>query len=152
MSYLATSMNWVIKHLCHTVKALSPEVLWTTWWTIIQGRNTIFALITAHAPISAQSSTLVVFTLQSVYFYLLLYKNVCCGYSFDLPQQVQAIQMSTHNICFYKENQKIYHIIIIKYALHVVLCWSFFNVCPYLVDILLQVFAVILIKWKHTEW
>ena len=27
-----------------------------------------------------------------------LYKNICCGYSFELPQQVEAIQMSTHNM------------------------------------------------------
>ena len=32
-----------------------------------------------------------------------LYKSICCGYSFELPRQVEAIQMSTHNICFYKE-------------------------------------------------
>ena len=31
-----------------------------------------------------------------------LYKNLCCGYSFELPQPVEAIQMSTHNIYFYK--------------------------------------------------
>ena len=31
-----------------------------------------------------------------------LYKTICCGYSFALPGQVKAIQMSTHNICFYK--------------------------------------------------
>ena len=32
-----------------------------------------------------------------------LYKSKCCGYSFELPQLVEAIQMSTHNICFYKK-------------------------------------------------
>ena len=32
-----------------------------------------------------------------------LYKNICCGYSFELHQQVDAIQMGTHNICLYKE-------------------------------------------------
>ena len=32
-----------------------------------------------------------------------LYKNICCGYSFELPQGSKAIQMSTHNICFNKE-------------------------------------------------
>ena len=37
--------------------------------------NTVFNLITAHAPISAQSSNSVVFILQPVYFYLLLYKT-----------------------------------------------------------------------------
>ena len=32
----------------------------------------------------------------------------------------------------------------VKYAPHEVLFWSFFKVCPYKVDILLQVFPVIL--------
>ena len=35
----------------------------------------------------------------SVLFSLLLYKGICCGYSFELHRQVDAIQMSTHNIC-----------------------------------------------------
>ena len=35
-----------------------------------------------------------------------LYKNICCGNSFELPRQVEAIQMSSHNICFYKEVDK----------------------------------------------
>ena len=30
------------------------------------------------------------------------YKSMCCGYSFDLPRLVEAIQMITQNICFYK--------------------------------------------------
>ena len=30
-----------------------------------------------------------------------LYKYVCCGYSFELPQLDKAIQMSTRNISFY---------------------------------------------------
>ena len=29
-----------------------------------------------------------------------------CGYSFELPRLVEAIQMSTHNVCFYKEVDK----------------------------------------------
>ena len=32
-------------------------------------------------------------------------KGICCGYPFELHRLVTAIQMSTHNICFYKENQ-----------------------------------------------
>ena len=32
-----------------------------------------------------------------------LYKSICCGYSFELHRQVDAIQISTHNICLYKE-------------------------------------------------
>ena len=35
-----------------------------------------------------------------------LYKCICCGYSFELHQQVDAIQMGTHNICLYNEVDK----------------------------------------------
>ena len=31
------------------------------------------------------------------------HKSICCGYSFELHQQVDAIQMRIHNICLYKE-------------------------------------------------
>ena len=37
-----------------------------------------------------------------------LYKGICCGYSFELHRQVDAIQMSTHNKCLYKEVKKKY--------------------------------------------
>ena len=70
-----------------------------------QAIYTVFDLITAHTPISAQSSNFVVFMLQPMFLYV-LYKSICYGYSFELPQQVEAIQMSTHNICFYKDNQE----------------------------------------------
>ena len=55
---------------------------------------------------SPQSSYVLVFRLQLVYFYLLLHKNICSWYSFELPQQVKAVEMSTNNKCFYEENQK----------------------------------------------
>ena len=42
-----------------------------------------------------------------VFFYF-LYKGICCGYSFELHRQVDAIQMSIHNICLYKEVKKKY--------------------------------------------
>ena len=35
-------------------------------------------------------------------YYFLIYKNICCGYSFELPLLVEAVQMSSNNICFYK--------------------------------------------------
>ena len=38
-----------------------------------------------------------------------LYKGICCGYSFELHRQVDAIQMSTHNICLCKEVKKKVH-------------------------------------------
>ena len=37
-----------------------------------------------------------------------LYKGICCGCSFELHRQVDAIQMSTHNICLHKEVKKKY--------------------------------------------
>ena len=36
------------------------------------------------------------------------YKSICFGYSYELHQQVDAIQMGTHNICLYKEVDKEY--------------------------------------------
>ena len=45
----------------------------------------------------------------SVLFSLLLYRGICCGYPFELHRQVDAIQMSTHNICLCKESQKKSH-------------------------------------------
>ena len=74
--------------------------------------TTIFNLMTAYTPISAQSSIYIVFRLQpDCTFCLLLYKGICCGYPFELHQLVdamhqQAIRMSTHNAGFYKENLK----------------------------------------------
>ena len=37
-----------------------------------------------------------------------LYKCICCGYSFESHRQVDAIQMSTHNMCLYKKVDKKY--------------------------------------------
>ena len=54
--------------------------------------------------------------------------------------------MSTHNICFYKENQNSYHISIIKYTLQEVLCLCSSNVCPY------YVFTSNFEKLKRTVW
>ena len=35
-----------------------------------------------------------------------LYKSVCYWYSFELLRLVEAIQLSTNNICCYKEGNK----------------------------------------------
>ena len=37
-----------------------------------------------------------------------LCKGICCEYLFELHRQVDAIQMSTHNVCLYKEVKKKY--------------------------------------------
>ena len=47
-------------------------------------------------------------------FLIFLYKGICCGYSFELHRQVDAIQMSTNNICLYKEVDKKYTCCILK--------------------------------------
>ena len=36
-----------------------------------------------------------------IFFLLIIF--ICCGYSFELHQQVDAVQMGTHNMCLYKE-------------------------------------------------
>ena len=61
----------------------------------------LFDLITAHTNISAQSSNSIVFRLQPVYF---LKANVVGTHLNCID--IDAIQMGTHNICFYKENHK----------------------------------------------
>ena len=40
------------------------------------------------------------------YFSDFLQKNICCWYSYELPRLVEAIEMSTNNIRFYKEVDK----------------------------------------------
>ena len=40
------------------------------------------------------------------YYFWIFFIKTCCGHSFELPQLVEAIQMSSHKICFYKEVDK----------------------------------------------
>ena len=83
---------------------------------------TVFDLITAHTPISTvKKFHSLQITASVIFFYffikayvvgnfsLLLFKSICCGYSFELHRLVDAIQMRAHNICLYKENQKQSH-------------------------------------------
>ena len=46
--------------------------------------------------------------LMLFFFSDFLYGSICCGYSFELHGQVDAIQMGTHNICLYKVVDKKY--------------------------------------------
>ena len=50
----------------------------------------------------------------AILFSVFFYRSICYGYSFELPQLVKAIQMSTHNICFYKEVDKSTLVVIFK--------------------------------------
>ena len=43
-----------------------------------------------------------------------LYESICCWHSFELPRQVEAIQMSTNNICWYKAINKSTRSVILK--------------------------------------
>ena len=92
-------------HSVHTTAGMM-NMLYGHWFPPL----TVFDLITAHTPISAQSSNSIVFRLSQCIFCLFLYKGICCGYPFELHRQVDAIQMGTHNICLYKEKQKHKHI------------------------------------------
>ena len=38
-----------------------------------------------------------------VFFSDFLYKEICCGYSFELHRHIDAIQMGTNSICLYKD-------------------------------------------------
>ena len=42
------------------------------------------------------------------FFLIFFIKSICCGFSFELHRQVDAIQMSTHNIRLYKAVNKRY--------------------------------------------
>ena len=45
--------------------------------------------------------------IRFIFFSDFLYNlGICCGYSFELHRQVDAIQMSTHNICLSKKVTK----------------------------------------------
>ena len=44
----------------------------------------------------------------AIFFPVFLHKGIRCGYSFELHQQVHAIQMSTHKKCLYKEVDRNY--------------------------------------------
>ena len=68
---------------------------WTTWVT------TIALLVLRTGELKNQRTTLCVFYLCDF-----LYKGICCGYPFELHRLVDAIQMSTHNICLYKVDIK----------------------------------------------
>ena len=97
---------WSHRSYCRFFRVKAPLIYWPWQEAIGFIVHTVFDLITAHTAISAQSSYVVVFRLQSAYILsTFFYKGICCGYSFELHRLVDAIQMSTHNIGFFKENQ-----------------------------------------------
>ena len=113
-----------------------------------------------------QSSNFVGFRLQSMLYYLRLYNSIWTGYSSEMPRHVEAIQMTTHNVCFYKlveefkwvpsiyafykENQNTYYIRVIKYALQEVLCSFHFKCALIIRKIFFFIFASNFEKLKIT--
>ena len=101
--------SWSISNKTSTHTSPQCYIAFYPLWSFSPLRDfrtiTVFDPITTHTPISAQSSNFIVFRLQAMY--LILYKIIYCWYSFELPRQVEAIQMSTNNICFYKKCRKI---------------------------------------------
>ena len=61
--------------------------------SVVDLQIAVFDLITAHTSISVHSSNSIVFRLQA---------GICCVYMylFESHRLVDAIQMSSHNICF----------------------------------------------------
>ena len=43
------------------------------------------------------------------FLFLIFFIKACCGYSFELHRQVDAIQMGINKICLYKEVDKMYN-------------------------------------------
>ena len=66
----------------------------------------IYLLLWVHGKRDQERTYLII--IMQIFFSDFLYKGICCGYSFELHQQVNAIQMSTHNICLYEEVDKKY--------------------------------------------
>ena len=71
-------------------------------------RKTIFNLITTDTPINAESSYSVVFRLltASVFFVSFFFNANVVGTNLKLHGHDDAIQISTHNICFIKKIKK----------------------------------------------
>ena len=63
--------------------------------------------------------------------YIVPYNSIGCGYTSELPQQVNKIQTVTHNICLYKETDKKFSVCILK-TLALLDC-AFVGVLQYLV-------------------
>ena len=70
--------------------------------TLTYGKICIY-LLRIHYKINQKKTCLMM--IIRFFFSDFLYKGVFCGYSFELHLQVDAIQMSTHNICFYTSKE-----------------------------------------------
>ena len=66
----------------------------------------IYLLLWVHSKRDQERTYLII--IMQIFFSDFLYKGICYGYSFELHQQVDAIHMSTHNICLYEEVDKKY--------------------------------------------
>ena len=105
-------------------------------------------LLHIHVPLSAHSQAFPCLQITAMYFYLLLYKSICCWYSSELPQQVVTLRQfkcipTTYafidlsrqfkwvpiTYAFVKRiRRKNNHVSIIKQSYQEVHCWSFSKV------------------------
>ena len=90
--YCSCQITYRIRPNYRTVRLGFSNLL----WTLICGKICIY-LLRIHYK-KDQKNHLIDYDYVIVSDFL--YKGICCGYSFELHRQVDAIQMSTHNICF----------------------------------------------------
>ena len=77
------SMHSIVLDKCFFVFVFQPKSI--DIFRISPPKRTVFTLITAHTPISAQSINSVVFRLKPLYFFpTSLYRQHICGYPFEL--------------------------------------------------------------------
>ena len=100
-------------------KTLCNWFIYSIIWSYHNNQKYRIDLINEHAPISAQSSNLVVFRLQPVYFYLLLYKTYVVGTHLNSNKYQQ-------HMLLWRKSKKCC-VCIIKYVPHEVRCLSFFQ-------------------------
>ena len=93
--------NYLIRPNYHTGRLGFSKLL----GALISGKISIY-LPVLRIPCKDQEKTYLMMIMR--FFSDFLYKGICCGYSFELHRQVNAIQIDTHNICLYKEVDKQY--------------------------------------------
>ena len=102
LNFTSDIQNSVHSNSCFLIFKFKIYTLSRAIQTNLLSTHTVFDLITAHTPISTQSSNSVVFRLHvpSVLFCFLLDKCICCGYLSELHRLViKAYVVGTHLNC-----------------------------------------------------
>ena len=93
-----------IRPYYHTVRLGFSKLLGNLW------QNMTSSILRVHLnKIQWRTYQMMLMRCYCVFFFSdFLNKSICCGYSFELHRQVDAIQMGTHNIYLYKDVYKNY--------------------------------------------